>query len=87
MTDYMLTQCDYSRAQIDPDKNSFKPAYQHVFKEIHASSYVKIKCIQDGKEVERYFDVVRRRFADLKEIIDDSRIIMDLGKSCNDHET
>lgn len=87
MTEYLQGQCDFPLAQINPDKNSYKPAFQHVFNEVHASSYVKIKCIQEGQEVYRFFDIVKRRFVEAQEIVDFSRVVLDLEKKSANTDT
>ena len=63
MTHYITGDCDTKICAIDHERGSFKPAFQHVFKEIYPPTYVSVD-VDDGHggTVERIFDLCRRRF-------------------------
>lgn len=65
MTHYLTGECDINTASIDPDRNTFKPKFQHVFEEVYSPTYLNIEQInEEGEKVIRRFDMARRRFVD-----------------------
>lgn len=75
MTKYLLGECDAKYAELDPNKNSYGPSFQHVFTERIPSSYQKMKITINGEETYRFLDIVKRRFVSEEEILDKSRIL------------
>ena len=65
MTHYITGECDPKRAAIDFERGSFKPEFEHVFKENYPPTYVSVE-VDDGHggTIKKTFDLCRRRFVE-----------------------
>ena len=68
MTTYLFGDCDSRIADIQSDDNSFRPSFQHVFKESYPSTYIEVKQKdKNGSSITRLFDLSKRRYVDISD--------------------
>ena len=81
LTNYILGDYNSHVVKTDLDENSFRPSFQHVFKENYPPTYVKIMCSIDGEVRYRLFDLSTQQFVDDIDLDTKNALILDIQES------